>query len=45
MLSIMPLSIALQAPIFTKSLKQRCRCDKFLVNASFCMRKIANRRY
>ena len=31
----------LQAPIFAKSLKKRCHCDKFLVNVSFCMCKIA----
>jgi len=37
-LSKTPQSIALQALIFTKSLKQRCYYDKFLMFASFCMR-------
>jgi len=38
MLSKTARSIALQALIFTKSLKQRRRCDKFLMFAGFCMR-------
>jgi len=41
MLSITARSIALHTPIFAKPHKQRCHCDKFLVNAYFCVRKIA----
>jgi len=33
--------LSARTPIFTKSLKQRCHYDKFLVNVSFCMCKIA----